>query len=324
MPADAVVWACGGQPQTIPGRRGFGPLRLSDAGFVLVDSYLSSVSHPWVFAAGDCMAMENTHIPKVRPPTRHTLIPSTSVLRVRLTATKCMMSSVLQAGVFAVRAAAPLTTTLTALLRECSSSPSASAGPRPLCDHPRKEAVRRCITTHGEEFKPQMEFLRLLNMGDRTALGTKFGIWFRGAWVWRLKDYIDQSFLDSFRSEEDQGGDTGGDGGRGEDKGGEFTASHTAGSGVSAATPARQYDDMLGTASQTMVARMTPLAGAWVLQMPDADWLAKCGAVSSDVPQAALGMDQHIVAFSVLKRMAHDADWCNAVVQEVRRIQPPV
>jgi hypothetical protein len=34
--------------------------------------------------------------------------------------------------------------------------------------------------------------------GDGSAIGTKFGITFKGKWVWHMKDYIDQSFMDLF------------------------------------------------------------------------------------------------------------------------------
>ncbi len=48
-------------------------------------------------------------------------------------------------------------------------------------------------------YKPQQDFLSLLACGDRYAIGCKWGITFYGAWVWRLKNYIDQRFMASLR-----------------------------------------------------------------------------------------------------------------------------
>jgi len=49
-----------------------------------------------------------------------------------------------------------------------------------------------------EEYVPQTGFLSLLNLGNGINIGTKFGITFTGAWVWKLKDMIDMSFMDLF------------------------------------------------------------------------------------------------------------------------------
>jgi selenide,water dikinase len=48
------------------------------------------------------------------------------------------------------------------------------------------------------KYVPQRTFLSLLMTGDHSAIGTKFGITFKGKWVWNMKDYIDQSFMDLF------------------------------------------------------------------------------------------------------------------------------
>ena len=34
--------------------------------------------------------------------------------------------------------------------------------------------------------------------GDGSSLGTKHGICFVGNWVWKMKNYIDKSFMDLF------------------------------------------------------------------------------------------------------------------------------
>jgi len=38
----------------------------------------------------------------------------------------------------------------------------------------------------------------LLMTGDGSAVGNKFGIAFSGRWVWKMKDYIDRSFMKLF------------------------------------------------------------------------------------------------------------------------------
>jgi selenide,water dikinase len=48
-------------------------------------------------------------------------------------------------------------------------------------------------------YKPQADFLTLLNLGNGSALGCKWGMSFQGRWVMRLKDRIDQRFMERFR-----------------------------------------------------------------------------------------------------------------------------
>ena len=47
-------------------------------------------------------------------------------------------------------------------------------------------------------YLPQKDFLTLLNLGDGTALGVKWGVAFQGKWVMRLKDYVDRRFMRRF------------------------------------------------------------------------------------------------------------------------------
>lgn len=49
------------------------------------------------------------------------------------------------------------------------------------------------------EYRPQSDFLTLLNLGDGTALGAKKGLSFQGRWVMRLKDRIDRRFMQRFQ-----------------------------------------------------------------------------------------------------------------------------
>ncbi|NRA10317.1 MAG: selenide, water dikinase SelD, partial [Myxococcales bacterium] len=48
-------------------------------------------------------------------------------------------------------------------------------------------------------YRAQRDFLSLLNLGERRALGSKWGLAVSGSGVWRLKDAIDQRFMRRFR-----------------------------------------------------------------------------------------------------------------------------
>ena len=54
-------------------------------------------------------------------------------------------------------------------------------------------------------YSPQQDFLSLLNLGDGTAVGSKWGRTFEGRWVMRLKDRIDRQFMDRFQALEPGG-----------------------------------------------------------------------------------------------------------------------
>jgi selenide,water dikinase len=49
-----------------------------------------------------------------------------------------------------------------------------------------------------QTYSPQQDFLTLLNLGDGTALGAKWGLSFEGRWVMRFKDWIDRRFMQRF------------------------------------------------------------------------------------------------------------------------------
>ncbi len=59
-------------------------------------------------------------------------------------------------------------------------------------------------------YRPQRDFLALLNLGDRRALGAKRGLAFGGPWVWRWKARIDRRFVERFRVLEEDGAPSGG------------------------------------------------------------------------------------------------------------------
>eukprot|EP01083_Nonionella_stella_P054623 144186_1 len=136
---DFLVWATGPEAHPFVSRNT--SLACSARGWVEIGPTLQSLSHPEVFAVGDCAAFP--HLPKGFPP---------------------------RAGVIAVREGPIILKNLVAFLKG-----------DPLT-----------------EYDPQKEFLALLCTGDGQALGTKFGVCFHGAWVWKMKDFIDRKWMEGF------------------------------------------------------------------------------------------------------------------------------
>ncbi len=119
-------------------------LKVSERGFIEVNEFLQSVSHPNVFAVGDCSDMLSDPRPK--------------------------------AGVYAVRQAPFLTKNL------------------------------RAVGSHGnlQPVKLQSDFLSLLSLGDRSAVGCRSGWTAAGKWVWKLKDSIDSKFMQKLNAPGDK------------------------------------------------------------------------------------------------------------------------
>ena len=80
------------------------------------------------------------------------------------------------------------------------STPSAKAGvfavrQAPVLFH----NLRALVLKRGlKNYVPQADFLSLVSTGDKYAIGSRSGVTFKGAWVWRLKDHIDQTFMNKF------------------------------------------------------------------------------------------------------------------------------
>ena len=72
------------------------------------------------------------------------------------------------------------------------------------------ENLRRVVAGDSlRRYRPQSDFLTLLNLGDGHALGAKWGASFEGRWVMRLKDRIDRKFMEKFQVLDDGGATTG-------------------------------------------------------------------------------------------------------------------
>jgi selenide,water dikinase len=59
--------------------------------------------------------------------------------------------------------------------------------------------ARLADRTPTQRYSPQKDYLKLISLGEKSALGNKFGLNFQGPWVWRWKDGIDQRFMEKFR-----------------------------------------------------------------------------------------------------------------------------
>jgi selenide,water dikinase len=60
--------------------------------------------------------------------------------------------------------------------------------------------LRARLSGHAlRRYRPQSDFLTLLNLGDGTAIGVKKGIAFEGRWVMAWKDRIDRKFMRGFQ-----------------------------------------------------------------------------------------------------------------------------
>ncbi|WP_417210101.1 selenide, water dikinase SelD [Antarctobacter sp.] len=60
-----------------------------------------------------------------------------------------------------------------------------------------RAALRETGQTHS--YHPQKDYLKLLSLGGKSALGDRFGLTFSGPWVWRWKDRIDRKFMLKFK-----------------------------------------------------------------------------------------------------------------------------
>jgi len=62
------------------------------------------------------------------------------------------------------------------------------------------ENLRRVVAGNPKlrRFKPQSDYLKLISLGDKSAIGEKWGVALAGPRVWKLKNRIDQNFMKKF------------------------------------------------------------------------------------------------------------------------------
>lgn len=59
--------------------------------------------------------------------------------------------------------------------------------------------LRALVLKRGlKNYVPQADFLSLVSTGEKYAIGSRSGVTFKGSWVWRLKNHIDQTFMNKF------------------------------------------------------------------------------------------------------------------------------
>lgn len=60
--------------------------------------------------------------------------------------------------------------------------------------------LRAALSGHGmRHYRPQKDYLKLISLGSKSALGERFGTTLSGGTMWRWKDRIDQKFMEKFR-----------------------------------------------------------------------------------------------------------------------------
>jgi selenide,water dikinase len=88
---------------------------------------------------------------------------------------------------------------------DCAALPFApwvrKAGVYAVREGPALDANLRARLSGGQlrTYRPQRDFLALLNLGGGEAIAAKWGAAFRGRAAWRLKDWIDRRFVERFR-----------------------------------------------------------------------------------------------------------------------------
>jgi selenide,water dikinase len=60
--------------------------------------------------------------------------------------------------------------------------------------------IKRALSNHTLlKHVPQISFLSLISTGDKCAIGSRGFLTFEGAWIWKLKDYIDREFMRKYK-----------------------------------------------------------------------------------------------------------------------------
>ena len=157
MEASMVILATGVKPPAWLRDTG---IALGDDGGILVNEHLQSVSHPNIFAGGDCLSFKPTPIRRV--------------------------------GVHAVRQAPVLLENLLAFVE------GRGTGARGRTVSGAESPGARRSGLPGR-FSPQNQFLLILNLGGGRGVAAKWGTTFDGRLAFKLKDRIDRQFVGSVR-----------------------------------------------------------------------------------------------------------------------------
>jgi len=161
-----VAWLGGRRVTGLEGLEG-GSLRLDDGGLVTGDAvvWVPGPAAPAFLAESD-LPVDARGFVRIGPT-----LQVEGLERVFAAGDCASLPGMPKAGVYAVRSGPILAANLRRAL-----------GGRPL-----------------RPYTPQSDFLSLLNLGDGTAVGSKWGIAFEGRWVMRLKDRIDRRFVERYR-----------------------------------------------------------------------------------------------------------------------------
>ena len=81
-----------------------------------------------------------------------------------------------------------------------SANPRPKAGVYAVREAPVLFDNLRAVLSGGQlgPYKPQRDYLKLVSLGEKSALAEKFGTARQGNLLWKLKDYIDRKFMDQF------------------------------------------------------------------------------------------------------------------------------
>ena len=157
-------------------------LETDEEGSVVVRETLQSTRSEFVFGAGECCS----------------LIKKEGIAKATSTTTT--------KGVSGIRAGPILAhNVMTVLQKLCGCTGSSSPFSLASSWASLTAALVSSSTSRLQVFVPQEDSPPLLCTGDGSAIGSKLGVALQGKWVWRLKDWSDQSWMSRFRTgEEDQ------------------------------------------------------------------------------------------------------------------------
>jgi selenide,water dikinase len=169
LTVDAVIWAT---QVTAPSWCAQSGLACDEHGFVSVHPTLQALDHHNIFAVGDLANFVNEPLPK--------------------------------AGVFAVRQARTLHENLGASIMKSASVTRYAVEQENKQRRVERRKFKSCNVKISKAkalrpYRPQRDFLKLLNLGNGSGLCCRNGLVFTGRWVKRWKVRLDERFLNTLR-----------------------------------------------------------------------------------------------------------------------------